>query len=467
MKINRLLKCLVIRNMLVNSLKPLTKKRSLVYIAMIALFAAIANLGSIANAQTVVEVVQVGVGPDAVAVNSKTNRIYVVNRNTNTIHDDNSVSVIDGASNEVIDTFSVEGAFAVGIAVNETSNMIYVSLSEHILAINGSDNSVAAVITERNITGFSGIAVNPQTNTIYVANSTNNGLCVIDGSINAVVGEVRIGETVVGHSVSVNPLTNRIYVANSGDNTVTVVDGASQTVIGSVEVGEVPTGIDVDAARNRIYVANRISAGVSVIDGADNSVINTIDVEGALTGIGVNANTNRIYVPKFLEGSVIVLDGDTGEVVDTVLAGDGSVQVGVNPASNLVYVTNNSSDDVTVIQDDGEILATPEPTASPSPTPKPDSPEIDLASLDVSPATARSSVLPKKAVVKALDGAGKAMAGITISAQVFGKRAAVDPALATTGADGSAEFKFRFGFVTKDGKITFSAEEVETSISQE
>ena len=56
--------------------------------------------------------------------------------------------------------------------------------------------------------------------------------------------------------MAVNPNTNRIYVANYGSNNVSVIDGASNTVVATVAVGSDPDGVAVNPNTNRIYVAN-------------------------------------------------------------------------------------------------------------------------------------------------------------------------------------------------------------------
>ena len=40
--------------------------------------------------------------------------------------------------------------------------------------------------------------------------------------------------------MAVNPNTNRIYVTNDGSNNVSVIDGASNTVVATVAVGSDP-----------------------------------------------------------------------------------------------------------------------------------------------------------------------------------------------------------------------------------
>lgn len=72
----------------------------------------------------------------------------------------------------------------------------------------------------------------------------------------------------VGHipvSVAVDPATDTIYVANSGSDTVSAIDGHTHTVTATIAVGHNPQGVAVDPATDTVYVANAGSDTVSVI----------------------------------------------------------------------------------------------------------------------------------------------------------------------------------------------------------
>ena len=56
-------------------------------------------------------------------------------------------------------------------------------------------------------------------------------------------------------AVAVNPNTNQIYVANFGSNNVTVIDGATNNTT-TVAVGTDPSAVAVNPNTNQIYVAN-------------------------------------------------------------------------------------------------------------------------------------------------------------------------------------------------------------------
>ena len=65
--------------------------------------------------------------------------------------------------------------------------------------------------------------------------------------------------------VAANPKTNTIYVANSFDNTVSVISGRTNTVTATIPVGGVPVGVAADPKTRTIYVTNANSGTVSVL----------------------------------------------------------------------------------------------------------------------------------------------------------------------------------------------------------
>jgi YVTN family beta-propeller protein len=117
------------------------------------------------------------------------------------------------------------------------------------------------------------IALNPATNTIYVANHDSNNVTVIDGFTGSLTATIPVGAAPVG--VAVNPRTNFIYVANAGNSqtgnpgNVTVINGATNTTTTvSDPKATNPVAIAVNSATDKIYVVNRGSNNVTVIGGA-------------------------------------------------------------------------------------------------------------------------------------------------------------------------------------------------------
>jgi YVTN family beta-propeller protein len=293
-----------------------------------------------ANAQTITATVNVGTGPFSAAVNPVTNKIYVVNRNSN------NVTVIDGATNTVTATVTV-GTTPVYVGVNTVTNKIYVSnaTSNNVSVIDGTTNTVTATVT----TGGNpdAVVINPVTNKIYVANQGGNNVTVIDGATNATT-TVTNPNGLGALAAAVNPVTNKIYVANFNSGTITVIDGATNTVTANLGAGTGPAGVAVNPVTNKIYVTNLNSANVTVIDGATNA-ITTLTAGTQPAPVAVNTVTNQIYVANQGSSNMTVIDGASNTVTATVGVGTLATGIAVNPVTNQIYVTGQNDNSLTVI----------------------------------------------------------------------------------------------------------------------
>lgn len=87
--------------------------------------------------------------------------------------------------------------------------------------------------------------------------------------------------------------------------------------------------------------------------------------------------------------------------------------------------------------------------------------------LKTNPETASETIGRQTATVTVLDQDGNPFSGAIVSATANGKMATVSPSQATTDTNGVATFKFRFGFITKDGIISFTVKGLTATISQE
>jgi YVTN family beta-propeller protein len=87
---------------------------------------------------------------------------------------------------------------------------------------------------------------------------------VIDAATSTVTATIGVGTYPDG--VAVDPATGTVYVANGGDGTVSVIDAATSTVTATIGVGSGPDGVAVDPATHTAYVANSGDDTVSVIN---------------------------------------------------------------------------------------------------------------------------------------------------------------------------------------------------------
>ncbi|WLR42476.1 YncE family protein [Bacillus carboniphilus] len=213
-----------------------------------------------------------------VAVNENENLIYLANNGGAA----NTVTIVDGTSNVIIDTVTVPSA-AKGVAVDQQRNLTYVT-SEFSGIVSVIDGDNGFVITATVTVGGSprDLAVNESTNKIYVTGTggpSNNLVSVISGGSFVVTATISVGNSPVG--IALNEENNLIYVTNQGPNYVAVIDGNLDVVTATISVGEFPTAITLIEDSNVIYVINQFDNNVSVIDGDTNIVTSTITVGGS------------------------------------------------------------------------------------------------------------------------------------------------------------------------------------------
>ncbi|MBI5804660.1 T9SS type A sorting domain-containing protein [candidate division TA06 bacterium] len=283
--------------------------------------------------------VVLGHAPSTLALNPATNKIYVRVEAGNP----DSLAVIDGSDFDTTITASKSGTqFA---AVNHITGDVFFSnsSSDNVTVIKANGDTMTIVVGDdpRMIT------VNPLSNKVFVCNFASKSVSVINGASYSV--ERTITVDTLPTIVAVNPLTNYIYVNSffASANRVKVIDGKDWDTT-SVLVGSKPFSIAVNPATNRIYVGNDVSNTVTVIDGASHTVLTSVSVNRPYK-IDINPVTNKIYAAKLQTGGqVAVIDGATNTSTN-VTVGNWPSGVAVNRANNKIYVTNYNDSTVTEI----------------------------------------------------------------------------------------------------------------------
>jgi len=261
-------------------------------------------------------------------------------------------------------------------AVNPKTDTIYVAIQcahtdcatgppEHDVDIvntatcNGTDHSGCRVAgTIHAGTGPIGVAVDPQTDTIYVTNGNDNTVSVINGAWcnaedlsgcgTAVVATVKVGMFPVADAFS--PATRTVYVTNLAGGSISVINAATCNAMTTSGCGHPvrsipdkrgPAWIDIDRATDTVYAADNGTSGggdtVSVINGATCNghtgtgcrVLATATV-GTNPTVAVDQATNTVYTANH--------DGVIGGQA-AAFGGHGSVSV-INGARCNAHVTS-------------------------------------------------------------------------------------------------------------------------------
>jgi YVTN family beta-propeller protein len=276
---------------------------------------------------TVTSTIPVGTYPLGVAVTPDGAKAYITNNGSGT------VSAIATATNTIVATIPV-GQNPYGIAITPDGAKAYVAnySSNTVSVIDTATNTVIATIPSV-VTAPLLVAITPDGAKVYVTHNTPPGtVAVINTATNTVVATIPVGQGPWG--VAVTPDGAKVYVDNAADNTVSVIATASGTVIATIPVGTLPYGVAVTPDGTKVYITNADST-VSVITTATNTVVATIPRVGTfvLYGVAVTPDGTKVYAVNSgggdpNPGTVSVINTATDTVVTTIPVGFMAISFG-------------------------------------------------------------------------------------------------------------------------------------------
>jgi DNA-binding beta-propeller fold protein YncE len=332
--------------------------------------------------------VSAGAGSNHVAINTKTNRIYIANSgfwffpNSTGGH---SLSVLDGNTDKIIATIPITskssiapfGSGPAASAIDEETNTIYVTTNNGSLSIiDGGTNQIkSSFVFDTNNDPQSGdgglctqdIVFSKKTKKLYVVNCAKQ-IDVIDPKRQKVLKVIPDDNATF---LAINQRTNTIYATQYWDGTVWAIDGDTDQVVNTITgVGQpaVPddcylpanndctnqsSGLDhiaVDEILNRAYVVGTNDSRFVTIDTKKNKVIDTKIMSINQYNVAVNSFTHAVYSLSDLGDALDVIDGTTGKLVaqDILVGsqptnnsiGDLPQGIAVNPFTGKIYVAD-------------------------------------------------------------------------------------------------------------------------------
>jgi YVTN family beta-propeller protein len=244
-----------------------------------------------------------------------------------------------------------------GVAYDPGTNEVFVANihSDNLSVISDTTDHVVATIPVGS--DPEGVAYDPGTNEVFVANHGSNNVSVISDTTEGVVATVPVGNYPIG--VAYDAGTHEVFVATSGPNplnygNVSIISDATDTVVATVPVGTIPYGVAYDSGKKEVFVTNVVSSSVSVISDATDTVVATVPLGPNPTypgGAAYDPRTNEVFVANKGTNDVSVISDTTDRVVATVPVGSDPDGVAYDPGMQEVFVTNVYSNNVSVISD--------------------------------------------------------------------------------------------------------------------
>jgi YVTN family beta-propeller protein len=137
----------------------------------------------------------------------------------------------------------------------------------------------------------------PSSRCVLVAVQTRNEVVAIDPAADSIVGRYRLDGARHPHGLAVDPASRLLFVANEGSSTLLVVDLSTMQVLATHEVGDDPDVLAFDPGLARLYVASE-SGTVSVFGLQGRALVprGELRMPGAHT-VAVDPSTHLVYFP--------------------------------------------------------------------------------------------------------------------------------------------------------------------------
>lgn len=288
---------------------------------------------------TQVDTISLGGSPQGLAFSKGGSRAYVSNQ-------DGTVSIIDTASRELVGTLSVGGNPG-SLVISPDGTKLYVSQS--------ADNTVSVFDADSgNLIGEpiavgeypDAIAADPTGTYVYVANTNSGSISAIATADNAVTS-ITVGSA--PYALAISSDGNQLYVADFVDGNISVIDTATNTVVAQpIEVGGSPSALALSADDQTLYATDYYTGSLSIIDLADLDATSAV-IGRNPTALAMSADGSRVYVTSRGDNMVSVFDSATGRVVTDINVGNGPGAMAFSPDGSQLYVANEFSGTVSVI----------------------------------------------------------------------------------------------------------------------
>jgi YVTN family beta-propeller protein len=258
--------------------------------------------------------IEVGAGPDSLAVASGATEIWVANWLNGT------VSVVDTRSNSVTATIPVG-------------------------------------------TGPRNVTVSPSGGHCWISNQFNRSVSVVDMATKQVVATIEVEAEPGAMEFTVDEA--KVCVVNVGSGTVSIIDTKTYNVT-KIDVGQLPESIvmDHDSDEKWTYVTSIGNHSVVVIDVTyEEDRVKIIPVGGDPRGLALIPEKQRLYVSIFNAGIVSVIDTSGDTIVANISVRSGPHILLLSPNHSRLYVGNELSSSISVIDTEttetgGKVIAT-------------------------------------------------------------------------------------------------------------
>ncbi len=183
------------------------------------------------------------------------------------------------------------------------------------------DPETGAVVASATVgSGAGGLALDPDTGRLYVAEYPTGEIFVFQASSLAPAGIIKL-PSCCANRMAVNARTHILF-ATTFTNLVDLVDVEAGSFLRSVQAassGQNSTGsLAVDNATGRVFVASYPGGSIIELDGTTGAIVGSAEASSQVAGMAVDAETHELYATNYHQ--ITVFDVGRGSTVLLLLA---------------------------------------------------------------------------------------------------------------------------------------------------
>ncbi len=299
--------------------------------------------------------------PFKIAINNKTNLIYVANEN-------GSLYTIDGRNDKIINHTTFHNQiydFNINSNTNDTVLFFHngtISILDGNLHVK--KDSYKTTIKHNGVRSvIPSIETNPENNIIYLIQRWNKNNSTITPLIDSITNKINLHLSIDPRHTAINPKTNKLYLLDTDHEKIYALDpenkNYNKTLSLSNESSYNPeTQIDdyaINTESNVIYWINRRRNRIFALNGSSGNFImsfiinNKYELYSSFSShIAVDSSKNIVYFTDDLTNTVSVINGSTG-LMSKIKVGKSPYDIAINPTTNKIYVANHDSNSISVI----------------------------------------------------------------------------------------------------------------------
>ncbi|MGP9551793.1 MULTISPECIES: YncE family protein [unclassified Halomonas] len=307
-----------------------------------------------------------------IAFNPETSAVYAAVTGSRDVDEETGqkrvspgIVALDAQTLEEVDKIATGNTIPFGLDINHATQKLYAVDTQNgqvgVYAIESGDEIALINNPGDESDHLRQIVVDENTNTVYVSAvggmargdkpAPKSAIWIIDGDTDT-LKSVITDPVKSAAGLALNTDTQRLYVSDLSNNEVAEIDLETHDVLRRFAAVEAPESaepeafdtinLEVDAENGILYAINQKSGGVALISLDSGDILRSVKTGAGALSARLHPRSGDLYVANRGDGTVSVVDADSHFVTAHLATGTFPQTIAIDPESGRVYVSNKA-----------------------------------------------------------------------------------------------------------------------------